>query len=249
MLLFYAFSFMLFGLVIGSFLNVVIYRLPRHESIVMGRSHCPHCGHTLSALDLFPVFSYLWLRGQCRYCHQSISLRYPFIEFLTGMSYLFAYLHYGFSLQTLLALVLSSLYIVISLIDWDTLEIYDRFHILLLVIALIYIPFSGLSLYSHLLGFVIISVPFLLLSYFNLGMGGGDVKLMAVSGLMLGFSNTIVAFFIASITGGIYGLYLLWIKKQDRHSQLPFGPFLCLGLYSAYLWGPQLIRYYLNLFS
>jgi len=237
-----------FGAIMGSFFNVVIYRLPLHESIVYGSSHCPTCQKPIKAYDLIPIISYLILNGKCRNCHQKISIRYPLIELLTAITYTLVYLVYGFSYTTLIGLILTSLLIIIAMIDIDTMEILGRFHIILLVLAIINLLFTNLPLKDHIIGFFIISIPFLIIAYLTNGIGGGDIKLIAVAGLLLGYQATLVAFFIASIIGGIVAVFLLITKQKDRKSLIAFGPYLCIGIYFAYLYGQQIFNWYLTFF-
>ena len=237
-----------FGAIMGSFFNVVIYRLPLHESIVYGSSHCPTCQKPIKAYDLIPILSYLILSGKCRNCHQRISIRYPLIELLTALTYTLIYLVYGLSYITLIGLILTSLLIIIAMIDIDTMEILDRFHIILLVLAIINLFFTNLPLKDHIIGFFIISIPFLIIAYLTNGIGGGDIKLIAVAGFLLGYQATLVAFFIASIIGGIVAVYLLVTKQKDRKSLIAFGPYLCIGIYFAYLYGQPVFNWYLTFF-
>jgi leader peptidase (prepilin peptidase)/N-methyltransferase len=135
------------------------------------------------------------------------------------------------------------------MIDIDTMEIYDTFQVILLILAIANIPLSGLSIGDHLIGFFIISVPFFIIALITGGMGGGDIKLIAMGGLLLGWKATLVAFFIASIIGGIVAILLVLLKQQGRKSLIAFGPYLCLGIYIAFLYGNQIFDWYINYFS
>lgn len=237
------------GTIFGSFYNVIIYRLPKKISFVSGTSFCPTCNTRIMPIDLIPVVSYLFLGGKCRHCKASISLRYPLIEVLTGIIFTLSYLRFDFTLQTLLAIILGSLCIIIAMIDIDTMEILDRFHVFIFALAIIHIFFfSDLLLLDHIIGFFIISVFFYIIAIITNGMGGGDIKLVAVSGLLLGYQSMLVGFFIAAITGGLVAIALLLLKAQDRKSLIAFGPFLCIGIFIAYLYGQQLFSWYINLF-
>lgn len=237
------------GLIFGSFFNVVILRLPHHESLSKENSHCPKCHHPIKAYDLIPVISYVLLRGQCRHCHAPISMRYPLIELITAILFVLVFNRFGFSVQTLIGFVFMSTLIIIALMDIDTMEIMDRFQILILILALINLGFSPLSFYNHVAAFFIISIPFFLIAHFYGGMGGGDVKLVAVSGLLLGIKSTLVGFFISSLLGGLVAVYLLMTKQKERQSMIAFGPYLCIGFAIAYLYGELLFDWYLNLFA
>lgn len=238
-----------FGLVFGSFFNVVILRLPKGESLSTEGSHCVHCGHPLSPLDLIPVFSYVFLLGKCRYCKAEISPRYPLVEMITALFFGFVVYQYGYSLESLIGLIFVSILVIVAVMDIDTMEILDRFQVLIFILALFNLFMTDLSVYNHVIAFFIISVPFFLIAHFYGGMGGGDVKLMAVSGLLLGIQSTLIAFFIASISGGIVAIYLLVTKQKEKSSAIAFGPYLCLGLAIAYIWGESLFSAYLSLFA
>lgn len=235
------------GTIFGSFLNVVIYRLPQKESIIVGRSHCPKCNHVIRPAELIPILSYILLRGKCKECKAAISIRYPLIEAITGLLFLISYLTFGISAQLLIALPLTMILIVITMIDIDTLEIYDRFQIMLFILALINLMISPLPWIDHVIGFFIISIPFYIIALLTNGMGGGDIKLIAIAGFLLGYQATLVTFFISTLTGSIWAIYLMIIKKSGRKTQLPFGPFLCIGIYIAYHYADAIIQTYLNL--
>jgi leader peptidase (prepilin peptidase) / N-methyltransferase len=239
----------IFGSILGSFYNVVIYRLPRKESIVVGSSHCPNCNNLIKPYDLIPVLSYLFLGGKCRNCKKPYSFRYPLIEFITGLLFVLTYFVYGYTWSTLIGIILASVLLIITLIDIDTMEIYDTFQVILFILALAFIAQSELPLGDHLIGFFIISVPFYLIAIITNGMGGGDIKLIAMGGLLLGWKATLVAFFIASITGGIVAILLVLLKQQGRKSLIAFGPYLCLGIYIAFLYGNTIFDWYLKFYS
>lgn len=236
------------GLVIGSFLNVCIYRIPVKKSLAKGYSHCPTCDHRLHAKDLVPVFSYLSLKGRCRYCQTSISKRYPIIELLTGLLFLIVYLVHGFTLQLLIFLPLTAILIVITMIDIDHMIIPDGLQITLFVLALCSLFIFDLSFLERIIGFFIISLPFYLLLIFTGGIGGGDIKLMAVCGFLLGWKVILVAAFLGIVVGGIGGLILLTRKDISKKTEIPFGPYLCFGIYLSMLYGPQILQWYMNFF-
>jgi leader peptidase (prepilin peptidase) / N-methyltransferase len=239
----------IYGAIFGSFFNVVIFRVPKKESIIHHSSHCPKCMETIKPYDLIPIVSYLILGGKCRNCKSPISKRYPIIESLTGISYVLVYLVFGLTYQTLIGIILASILIIITMIDIDTLEILDRFQIMLLVLALGNLFVTPLPFIDHLIGFFSISILFYIIAYISGGIGGGDIKLIAIAGLLLGYKATLVAFFIASILGGSVAIYLLATKQKERKSMIAFGPYLCIGIYFAYLYGNQIFSWYLSLFS
>lgn len=237
----------IFGAIIGSFLNVCIIRIPKQESIVTGGSHCTSCQASIKPYDNIPIISYLVLRGKCRQCKASFSPRYALIEALTGGIHVINYLSLGLTTALVVNLIFSSILIIIAFIDLDTMIINDRFQIIILALSIIWHVINQSSPINQISGALIVSIPLFIIAIVTGGIGGGDVKLMFVAGLYLGFSNTLVAFFIASITGGIYALYLLGANKAGRKSEIPFGPFLCLGLLMSSLYGQQLFDWYLSL--
>jgi len=238
---------LIFGLIMGSFLGVVIDRLPKGESIVHGRSRCEFCNRDLDPIELVPIFSYVFQGGKCRKCKTKLSLRYPLLEIITGVSYLMVYDHFGYTIQTITSIIFVSILIVITFIDIDTMTIYDRFHIFVLILALIDFFIFKKDLLSLIIGALIVSVPLFIIALLTGGMGGGDIKLMFVAGAYLGFPNILAAFIIAVGFGGIYGIFTLISKKHEGKDAIPFGPFLCLGLFLALLYGQPLINWYLSL--
>lgn len=246
----YFFTF-LFGACIASFYNVVAERSALKESFVKGRSHCPKCGRELKAFELIPLLSYILLRGKCRGCGEKISIRYPLIELVGGLSALFCVWREGFGLKALLGFYLLSLLITLSLIDFKTHEIPDGFHIALLPAVLAsFFTEPELSLGQRALGFFIISVPMLILAQLvgGIGFGGGDIKLMAVCGALLGWKSIVCAFFIGLVAAAVYSIYLLAFKGAHGKTQIAFGPYLSIGIALSFFFAPQLIAWYLGLF-
>jgi leader peptidase (prepilin peptidase)/N-methyltransferase len=243
-----SFFIFIFGLIIGSFLNVLIYRIPLKLDFVKGRSFCPSCHHELGALDLFPVFSYVFLKGQCRYCHEKISLRYPLIELLTGILFTLVYLRFGVSITSLIGILLTATLIVLSMIDLDTMEFNDGFSIFILILGAISMAIFLPNPMTTIFGMFVISLPMYAIAVLTGGFGGADIKLMGAAGLLLGFPNIIVAFFIGVLTGGIQAIILLK-KGNDKKSMMPFGPHLALGIYLAFLVGKPLLDWYLGFFK
>ncbi len=240
-----AFFVFIFGTILGSFLNVLIYRIPLKLDFVKGRSFCPRCHHQLSALDLFPIFSYLFLKGKCRYCQEKISIRYLLIEALTGCLFVLTYLRYDVSWLTFIGFALACDLIVLAMIDLDTMEFDDGFSIFILILGLLALVLHPTNLILTLLGIFVISIPMYLIALFTGGFGGADIKLMGTAGLLLGFPNIIVAFFIGVITGGIQAVVLLK-KGQDKKSMMPFGPHLALGIFVAFLYAKPILDWYLG---
>ena len=238
------------GASIFSFLNVVIYRLPLGMNWVNDRSMCPSCKHQLSFRDMIPIFSWLFLKGKCRYCGAPVSGRYTFVELLGGISALLCVSVFGFTLKAVLAFIFISLMTVITFIDIDHMIIPNKLVIAVLIFSLCSFSFFGVSIIEALIGALCVSLPMYLVTLvIPDGFGGGDIKLMGAAGIFLGWKLTLVATFIAIMTGGGYGLYLLVTKNADRKSHFAFGPFLCLGMVVALLCGNTLIRWYLGLFG
>jgi len=244
-----AFLSLILGLIIGSFLNVCIYRLPRRESVVFGKSRCPHCHHALGAADLVPVVSYLWLRGRCRYCGGPISGQYPTVELVTGVVFLVTYLVTGWDLLLLKYWFLFALLILIAFIDINLLLIPNPLVALMLVWCLFWQLFRpelswGQSLVGSLLGGGIL----LAVAVASRGaMGGGDIKLMFAAGLFLGGPGVVLALFMAFVSGALVGSLLLATGIKKFKEPIPFGPFLAFGIFVATLWGEPLVRSYLRL--
>lgn len=204
------------GSVIGSFLNVVIYRTPAHMSIVNGPSHCFTCGERIKPYDLVPIFSWIFLGGKCRNCKAPISARYTFVEALTGFMFLAAYIRFSISWQLLIAIILFSVLIVLSFIDIDHLEIpyWCTITIALLGIPMLFIE-PDFPWVEHLAGAAVIAVPFAVLALFG-GMGGGDVQLMAAAGFLMGW-EIIPSAIIGIVLGAIYGVISKAINsKRDK---------------------------------
>lgn len=246
----------LMGLLIGSFLNVCIYRLPREESISFPPSHCFSCNSNLRPRDLVPVFSYVLLRGKCRYCREKISIQYPLIETLNSLVYLLLLVHFGLNIKFLFLAILASTLIVVSIIDYYHQLILNKVVLFTLIIGVIckianYIT-TDESLFNivktSLLGFLIGGGFYLLIFIITNGnMGGGDIKLMAALGLWLGPVDTGIAIFLTFIIGAIFSVFLLATKIKSRKDAIPFGPFIVLGTFITLLYKTQLIDFYFKL--
>lgn len=238
------------GICIGSFLNVLAYRIPNRIDFVHGRSFCPGCGHSLAAKDLVPLFSWLFLKGKCRYCGGRISKRYPLVELAGGLLAVLSCWRLGFTAAAAVAFAASCILLTVALIDADTQEIPDGLNLALLAvgIAAIFIC-PGLTLLQRLIGAACVSLPMLLLNLvIPTSFGGGDCKLMAAAGLLLGWKMTLLAMFLAVLSGGGYGAALLIRKQKDRKDHFAFGPFLAGGCVAALYFGPALLSWYLGLF-
>lgn len=250
MIISYVYLFVV-GVCIASFINVVVYRVPLHISVAKGRSFCPTCHHSLNALDLVPVFSYLFLRGKCRYCKEPISIRYPIVELIGGLLAVLCFHHYGFDWMTLLSFVVFMILLSITLIDFDTMTIPNGLLLFLIpLVIVIALLNSQIDWISRIIGFFIVSLPMYLLDCIIPGcFGGGDIKMMAVCGIMLGWVNTLVAMFIGILLCGIVASFLLLRKKANCKMHIAFGPYLAFGVVAAMLYGEPLLRSYFALFG
>lgn len=239
----------IYGLVLGSFLNVVAIRLLKKESIAFPPSHCPNCNHRLHLFDLIPVVSYLFLDGKCRYCKTAISPLYPFGELFTAVSIFSVYKIVGIEWELFPALLLTILLVLSVLTDIREKLILDivTFPILgLLVVSRVFIgtePF-WYYLFGGIVGFTLL---FAIAIVSKGGMGGGDVKLYAAIGVALGPQLTIMSFVLASFAGAIVGIVLLITGIVKRRQPIAFGPFIFLGVLIAYLFGNDLWTWYISL--
>ena len=236
------------GLIFGSFLNVAIYRIPRGESVVWPGSHCPVCGNNLKALDLIPVLSYLWLHGRCRYCQAKISHCYPLIELLTAVSFLMVYVKAGTLMATLAGWIFTSILIIVSFTDLNDGIIPDLITYPGIIIGLCLSPFT-LGIKSAALGSVIFAGIFLGTAIISRGgMGGGDIKLAGVIGAFIGLTGSITTLIISSLAGGIWAASLLCQRKADRKTAVRFGPFMAVSAWLVWLYGEQILDFYMGLF-
>lgn len=240
------FFIFLFGIVIGSFLNVCIFRIPMHETIVTERSHCMICGYQLAWYDLVPLFSWLCLRGRCRKCKAPISPQYPIVEATNGFLYLLIFAVCGFTLDSIIYCLMASALLVLSVIDWRTYEIPVGINIFILVLGILHIIIDHNNWLNYVIGFFSVSLFLLILFYVSGGraIGGGDVKLMAAAGLVIGWKLIILAFFIGCIVGSV--IHLIRMKLSDADRVLAMGPYLAIGIMIATLWGESFISWYLS---
>lgn len=242
----------LLGLIIGSFLNVCIYRIVREEPISFPQSHCTSCGYSLKPKDLVPVFSYIYLEGRCRCCKEKISIKYPLVEILNSCLYVLIYLRFGFTLDLFKFCMFASLLIVIAFIDFETKFIYNSTIIFGVISGIVfnaliwiknkYIPWNYIV--GAFIGFGIIYLIVILTD----AMGEGDIDIALICGLFLGIKGVIVTLFIAIILGGIVGAIILILKLKDRKAEIAFGPYLAIGGIISCLYGNYLIEIYLSRF-
>jgi leader peptidase (prepilin peptidase)/N-methyltransferase len=245
----------IFGACIGSFMNVCIYRLPRSMSVLNPRrSVCPHCSHPIKFYDNIPVVSYAILKGQCRNCHKPISMRYPTVEMISGIFALFTVLKFGLTPIALVYFIFIASLIVITYIDMDYQIIPDVITlpgIPLFFLGSLIIP--SVALKDAVLGLLIGGGSLFLIAWgYHLmtkkeGMGGGDIKLLAMIGALIGWKGVLFTIFFSSAVGTISGLLLMFREKKGMKLAIPFGPFLSLGAIAYIFFGPQIIGWYVNL--
>ena len=234
----------LYGIVIGSFLNVCIYRIPLGESIAKERSHCMTCGYQLRWYDLVPLFSWLALRGKCRKCKTPISAQYPIIEAVNGVLYILIFAVNGMNMVSILYCLMASALLALSVIDFRTYEIPFGFNVFIAVLGLIRIGLTLDNWHEFVIGFFAVSaiLEIILLVSGGRAIGGGDVKLMAAAGLLLGWKLIILAFFIGCILGSV--IHIIRMKVSQAEHVLAMGPYLSAGVLIAALWGNQFINWY-----
>lgn len=243
-----------FGLLIGSFFNVLIYRLPRGQSVVVGRSKCTRCKSGIAWYDNIPVLSYLILRGKCRRCGEGISVRYPLVELCAGVLGAFAAWRYGITLEAMWVFVFLGILFVITLIDWSHQIIPDVLSLGGIVFGWIgAIVCLDISLVQSLVGTLVgggllfgVAAVYRLLRKVD-GMGGGDVKLMGMIGAFVGWQMIFPVLILASFFGALYGVYLLR-RGATTQTAVAFGSFLAPSAVVIYLWGAPLWRLYLDFF-
>jgi len=241
------------GLIVGSFSNVCIYRIPRNESIIYPASHCPKCRSKIKPVDNIPLLSYILLKGRCRNCKSKISIQYPVVEFLSGLIYLIIYLVYGLSVQTLIYIILSSALIIVAFIDLNEQIVPDVMSLPGIVIGFIlsfFVPY--ISFINSALGVVVGGGIILVIGltgsviFKKEAMGGGDVKLAAMIGAFLGWRYIIISLFLGFFLGALAGIFLIMTKIKSREDVVPFGPFIVLGSFITLLWGEKIITWYIG---
>lgn len=244
----YTIFLFLLGLVFGSFYNVVGLRVPQKESIVQPPSHCTKCQRQLTALDLVPVLSYVFLGGKCRSCGNKIAWIYPVMELLTGLLFAFAYRQLGWSIEFIVALFFISLLVIIVVSDIAYMLIPNKvllFFLPFLIIGRVLSPLT--PWWDCAVGAVVgFGILYSIAVISNGGMGGGDIKLFFLIGLVLGTMHTLLTLFIAAVIGMIVGLVVLTKNKQGRKTPIPFGPSIALAAIIVYFYGDSLIDWYLG---
>jgi leader peptidase (prepilin peptidase)/N-methyltransferase len=250
-----------FGLIIGSFLNVCIYRMPRNQSLILPSSRCPSCDNPIRAWDNIPVLSYLILGGRCRFCGQKISPRYPLVEALNGLMYAAVIERYGLGWDSLLYCFLISALIVITFIDLDFQIIPDRITLAGIPIGLLagsfllpdpFLRAAHLGYKSSLIGAAAGFSFYYLIAHLSIvilkkeGMGGGDIKMMAMVGAFLGWKTVLLATFLGSLFGSVAGILIMIIRGKGVGLQIPFGPYLAVGTVISIFFGQEILTWYLH---
>jgi leader peptidase (prepilin peptidase)/N-methyltransferase len=264
-----------FGLVVGSFLNVCIVRLPRGGSIVTPSSHCPHCRSGIRFYDNIPLISFLLLRGKCRNCGEPISWQYPLVELMNGLFYVWIVNEFWIGGEAVLMMALCSSLIVITFIDLEHLIIPDSITLPGMLVGLSLAPFfmSSLadplpfhldSLFLHagpyltgflnsLIGLILGGGPLLAIGWIweklrhVEAMGGGDIKLMGMVGSFLGWKGALLTIMLGAISGSVVGVLMIVLKKHKMEKLIPFGPFLAIGAVASAFFGPDIVSWYLGL--
>jgi leader peptidase (prepilin peptidase)/N-methyltransferase len=266
--IFFTILFTVVGVVVGSFLNVCIDRLPLRKSLLSPPSHCDTCQHRLSLVDLVPLLSYLWLRGRCRYCGARIPLRVPLVELLGGVVFFLSYWYFGLTVRFGITAFWCCVFLVIIFIDWEHKLILNKVTYPMAVLALVILAFDVLSPGSVLPGGLsflpadkpailsgviggAVGLGFFLLIFFITprGMGLGDVKLACLIGLVTGWPIAVVALLLGIFLGGIVALLLLSLRLKGRKEPIPYGTFLAIGTIIALFWGMDIFRWYQDLFG
>ena len=248
----------LWGLILGSFVNAWLWRTRNDKSVAKGRSECTHCHHKLAWYDLVPVLSYVWLRGKCRYCHKHISVQYPLVE--AGTAILFGLLYwviapagaYGW-VQFVLLLATTVLLVAAFVYDALYMELPEKYMLPAIVLGLISLGLKAYqsgwdSLAPQLIGLACVVLFYTALWYFSRGkwLGAGDIRIVAVMGLYLAPKQLLVALFFSYVVGSLYGLYVISKVKNKKGIKVPFGPFLIIGLYIGLLAGNAIANWYLS---
>lgn len=243
------------GLFIGSFLNVCIYRIPRDESIVFPASRCPKCGRAIRPWENIPVLSYLFLMGRCRGCREKISLRYPVVELLSALLAVAMLYRFGLTPSFLIYYLWACALLVITFIDIDFQIIPDSLSIGGIVVGLVLVWWLPISYKDALIGLcvgagLLISIIY---GYYFLtgkqGMGGGDVKLLGMIGVVTGWQGVLFTIFMGSLIGTLVGVPWAYAQKKNMQAAIPFGPFLALGALIYVLWGDLVINWYFGILA
>lgn len=244
---------LIFGMVVGSFLNVCICRMPKDESVVSPPSHCPNCSYQIRWYDNIPVLSYLFLRGKCRGCGSHISLQYPFVELINGILTLLLFLRFGPTPVFAALFIFCSALVVITFIDIEHQIIPDEISLSGIVIGFVLSFFMQPGWFASLIGILLGGGSLLLVAWLYQkltgkdGMGGGDIKLLGMMGAFLGWQAIPFIIFASSMIGSVIGVSIMLLQKKDSKLAIPFGPYLAFAAVLYIFYGQPLIRWYLEL--
>lgn len=239
----------IFGLVIGSFLNVCIYRLPRGENLAYPSSHCTQCNSEIKRYDLIPVLSYIFLKGRCRSCKASISIRYPLLELITGVLFGALYIKYNLSADFYKFALLFCFLIVIAMIDYDTTDIYAVTTYPAIALGIVFVIISYFTkgeFLTYIYGGALSAGVIAIIILTTQGMGWGDCELCGMLGLFLGFRASILMLFLSFVMGGTVGIILMITGKKKKKDYIPLGPFIALAGIITALWGNEIILWYMQ---
>lgn len=250
----YAFFSFIFGMIVGSFLNVCICRMPKDESVVSPPSHCPNCDYQIRWYDNIPVISYLLLRGKCRGCGTRISLQYPLVELINGTLAFLLFLRFGPTLTFAALFLFCSALVIITFIDIEHQIIPDEISLSGIIIGFVFSFFlPGHGWLNSILGILLGGGSLLSVAYGyqwltgKEGMGGGDIKLLAMMGAFLGWKSIPFIVLASSLVGSVIGVSIMLLQKKDSKLAIPFGPYLAFGAVLYIFYGQPLINWYLSL--
>jgi len=242
------------GAVIGSFLNVCIYRVPRKLSVISPASRCPSCNMPIKPYDNIPFLSYILLGGKCRECKAGISFRYPLVELLNAALFVFVVWRFGFAWHTIIYGILCSALVVITFIDLDFQIIPDAITLPGILIGIVagsllmpdpFIRYSLLGFKASVIGLLTGGGLFYAIAILSRGgMGGGDIKMMAMVGALMGWKSVLLTIFLGSLTGAVFGIFLMISQGKGRKTKIPFGPFLALGTVITLFYGQEIFSWY-----
>lgn len=239
--------FFIYGLVIGSFLNVCIFRIPEGISVSRFPSACGSCGHRLYFRDMIPIVNYIVNSGRCRYCNASYSVQYPIVELLNALLYLLIALKYGLSFYAVVYCILASLLITVSLIDFKYMIIPDKLNVVGLVIGALLIIYDSSLILDKLIGSGVGFIIFSAMAFLTSAMGGGDIKLMTALGLIFGLNGILFITAFSFIIGAFVCAILIALKTKSMKDKIPFGPFICMAALLYIFYGNMIIEVYVRL--
>lgn len=240
-----------FGILIGSFLNVCIYRIPRGESIVYPPSHCTNCENKIKLYDLIPIISYVILRGKCRHCKEKISMRYPIIETATGLLFVAIFRVYGLSFGFIKYAIFISLLIVIAIVDYYTTDVYFSTILIGIIFSIVFMViyvYLGIPIKTYIYGGFLGGGILLLINLITKGgMALGDVQVCFVCGLFLGIKLTVIMLALSFMIGGLSGICLILLGRKSRKDYIAFGPYIAAASIICIICGEKILNFYMSL--